>query len=287
MAKSKEKNIFTYDTSMVTAAIDGEEFVVRRADPAISAKLEAVGTEMEAAQKAANLPLPLRIAELIFFIIGSSLVGGALDALADAEVPFSTLVKNGFWYGVGFGAVALVLAAVLFLIGYLRRRSVLSSPALRDLNERSERLVRETRESLLVPETAFEADLFVPVHVRWHGLRMKQVSNLQVSVYADKDAICVATVAKVVRIPLERIEEVACIRNRISFMFWNKDVPCGLGPYAQCKIRVTGTEQFSVKPYYAVYVRGSDRFVFFIPPYEFETYAPLLGGKAASVVERK
>lgn len=289
MAKNKIKNIFSYDetTSRMGIAIDGEEFVVRRADSALAAKFDGIGAEAAVAQKAANLPLPLRIAELICAIFGMSLLGGAIDAITDAEVPFSVMVENGFWYFVGFGAGMLAVAALLFFLGYFRRRRVMASPALFDLKERASRLEREARESLLVPETAFTADLYVPVRGRMFGILLTQNVNKTVSVYADRGDLCIATVGNVVRIPLDRIEEIACVRRRIDFRFWNKDVPCGTGPYAKYKIRPADGDRYTVKPYYAVTVRGSEPFEFFIPPYEFENFAPLLGGKAGNVVERK
>lgn len=162
----------------------------------------------------------------------------------------------------------------------------MSSPALLDFTERSMRLDREAREGLHVPETAILADIIVPVRGKVCGIRTTQNANMSVSVYADRDGICIATAPNVVRIPLDRIEEVACIGKKIPFLYWNKVNSYDADIYKKYKIRTDGTH-FFVKPYYAVYVRGSERFVFLIPPYEFENFAPLLGGKAMNVIERK
>ncbi len=286
MAKQKIKNIFSYDetTSRMGLTIDGAEFVVRRADSALAAKLAAMGAEADSAQKAATLPLVLRIVELICALIGTCLLGGALDALADAEVPFSEMVTNGFWYFIGFGAGALLVAGILFIFDILRKRRVMASPAIADLNDRCTRLEREIAENFSVPETAITADLFVPVRGKF---RMTVISNKAVSYYPDQDALCIATLGNVVRIPYERIEAVACVKRRIAFRFWNKEIPCGTGPYRKYKIRPADGDQFTVKPYYAVSVRGSEPFEFLIPPYEFERVAPLLGSKGTNVIERK
>ncbi len=286
MAKRKVKNIFSYDetTSRMGLTIDGAEFVVRRADPALAAKLEAMGAEADSAQKAANLPLVLRIVELIFALFGASFLAGAVESLADAEVPFSEMVKNGFWYFIGFGAGMLIVAGILFIFNIIRKRRVMASPAIADLNDRCTRLEREIAENLSVPDTAIAADLFVPVRGKFH---MSAIANKPVRYYTDQDALCIATLGYVVRIPYERIEEVACVKRRIVFHFWNKEVPCGKEPYKKYKIRAADGGQFTVKPYYAVSVRGSELFEFLIPPYEFECIAPLLGSKGANVIERK
>ena len=286
MAKQKIKNIFSYDemASRMGLAIDGEEFVVRRADASLTAKLEALGAEADSMQKAAALPLVLRIVELICAFLGTCFLGGALDGLADAEVPFSKMVENGFWYFIGFGAGALIVALVLFVLDIIRRRRVMASPAIADLNDRCTRLEREIAENLSVPDTAIAADLFVPVRGKFH---MSAIANKPVRYYTDQDALCIATLGYVVRIPYERIEEVACVKRRIVFHFWNKEVPCGKEPYKKYKIRAAEGDQFTVKPYYAVSVRGNEPFEFLIPPYEFECIAPLLGSKGANVIERK
>lgn len=267
---------------------DGEEFIVRRIDPVFAQKQSEHAQQAKEIMRHVGFPRWLNLTVLVLLMIGLIVFAGALDAVSeDSDVPFETMVQNGFWYYFGFGGgVALLCGACLILDRILRRRTM-NSPAVTAFLDDTKKLERASLESMLVPESAAALDIYTaPMKFRFGKLAMARgrYANEQFYAFRDGEALCLADIGCVMRIPFERITSVACVKRHINFVGWNKEPV--KGKYRGYKV-MFGEFGSSVKPYYRVEIMGKEPYELLFPPYEFETIAPLLGSRALTVIETK
>ncbi len=288
------KNLFGYNvkSSDPSMPLDGEEFVLRRLDGEVAAKYGSLKEEAFAVEKNLSFPLWLSIVQMILLLAGVILFCGAVRALADTDVPLAKKESNGVWWILASGGVCLIAGIALTIFERVRRKRAEASPGFSALKERAELLAEESSAMLRIPEDAACADVFTfPYKIRFgkavSALAASQYSNVETRVFREGDMLCLADSEQVIGIPLEKVGSVACVRRRVMFMGWNKQVPFNKGAMRKYKIRANSYGALSVKPYYTVFIRGSEEFVLLFPAYEWETFSSLLGSKAQEIGEVK
>ncbi len=271
---------------------DGREFIVRRAEEGIKSRLSAMDREDDNVQKAANFPKWLTHVFGIMLLCGVLLLGIALELMGEEDMTYEIAVSYGFWWFVGFGGGLTLISAVFFVIQAFHRKAVMNSSAVKEHESRFEKIKREALDSMLVPQDAVSVDVFTfPYRIKNGKERGTLLSgclaNLPLHAFRDGETLCLAGDSYVVRIPYDVIESVACVRQRTVFMGWNKGEKYNKGTFKPYKIRMNSNGQMFAKFCYRVEIRGSEMFELLIPPYEFETLAPMLGYKALTVVDVK
>ena len=273
------KNIYTFCESKTgdPEKPEGEEFIVKRLDPELAAKHEALRKEAERLAENATLPKWLQYVTLGFLLVGMALFLGALEALTDSEVEYEVMVKNGVWWFFGAGAALLAVGGALMVFSVIRRKSVMSDSAYRDFDERNARHMVAARENLLVPAEAFPIDVFCERYTFLFKHRMKMNVCQENYVFRDGTALCLAGAEYVVRIPWDKIERVERVERKIAFVNWNKPEPAKSFVYYKVyKVRENQNGQYYVKPYYRI-----------VPSYDYDKLVPLLGSSGEAYVTVK
>ena len=281
------KNLFRYcEVEAGLVRRENEEFVVKKIGSDTAARQQKLQGEIETFEKNAGIPRWLSIVALVLLALGVGLFSGALDSLTDGDVAYETLVQNGLWWGFGIGLGLLAAGGAIELVAFFRKRSAMASPVCGDLKTRWAHLERESREELLVPETAIPADIITECSARFFKHKFFSCVNSEQYVFCDGPALCLASVSDVVKIPYERIERVERVEKRITFPNWNKQSGASADLMKRYKVKLqNGT--YSVKPYYRIVIRGDEPAAVVFPSYEFERLAPLLGSNATNLVTVK
>ena len=271
---------------------DGSEFIVRRVDEGMKARLSAMDREDNNVQKAANFSPWLRNAFGIVLCIGLLLLAAAIDLMGEDDMTYEIAVSYGFWWIIGFGAGFIILSGAFMLLQHFKNKAVMNSSAVKEHEETYEKIKREALGSMLVPPDAQPFDALSYIYRIKDGkeksvLFAKCLGNLPLYAFRDGEAFCIADVSYVLRIPYENIVSVSRVMKKVRFTGWNKREKFNKGAFKPFKIRANDSGELIVKPFYRVEIRGSGTFELLIPPYEFETLSPLLGYKALSVIDVK
>ncbi len=271
---------------------DGSEFIVRRAEEAVKLRLSEMDREDDNVEKTANFPMWLRNVFAIVLSIGLFLLGIAIKLMGEDEMDYEFAVACGFWYFIGFGAGLVLLSVLFFILQRVRNRSVMNSTAVREHRERYKRVRREALDSMLVPSDAVSVDILAyPYRIKNGRVRGTLPANcfLNLPLYAfrDGEALCLADVSYVVRIPYDSIVSLSRICSRTAFMGWNKGESFKKGEFKPYRIRTNSYGQMFVRSCYRLELRGSEQLALVFPPYEFEILAPMLGHKALNVIDVK
>ncbi len=286
--KFKMKNLLGYNIKSQDGRLDGEEFVLRRIDGALSSKQKNLEEEGAALEKSSAFPLWLSLLKYFFLLAGCILLGGGLDALSDDEALLADMEANGLWWIIGAGAAAILVGLVLALLEWRKGKIVKGSSAFLDFSERTKKLNAQSREALRVPENAAPIDVFTyPYKPRANGkasIFEPQYFLLEVAAFREGDLFCLSDVERVLGIPLDKIRRVLRVKKSAAFIGWNKETPPNKPPY---KVRINQYGVHYAKPIYAVEIEGSEEFYLLFPPYEWEKIAPLLGDRAPNIEEVK
>ena len=271
---------------------DGREFIVRRVDEGMKARLSVMDCEDDNVQKAANFPPWLTHVFGIMLLCGALLLGVAIELMGEEDMTYEIAVSYGFWWLIGFGAGLVLLSAIFFVLQHFRNKAVMNSSAVKEHEETYEKIKREALGSMLVPSDAQPLDAFSYIYRIKDGkekgvLFAKCLGNLPFYAFRDGEALCLADVSYVLRIPYENIVSVSRVMKKVRFTGWNKREKFNKGAFKPFKIRTNDSGELVVKPYYRLEIRGSGAFELLFPPYEFETLASLLGYKAFSVIDVK
>lgn len=271
---------------------DGSEFIVKRVDEGVAARLRTMEREEETVQKTANFPPWLTHVFGVILMCGAFLLVIGLDLLDDEEPSFSVAVSRGFWWFIGFGAGLSLLSMLFFVLQFFKSRAVMNSSAVKEHETKYEKIKQEALENMLVPQDAAPVDVFVYPYRKKDGkergaMPARSLFNLRLHAFRDGEALCLADTGYVVRIPYDSIASIGRICKRTAFMGWNKEEKFNKGSFKPFHIRCNESGQMSVKYCYRVEIRGSEAFELLIPPYEFETLMPMLGYKAYGVIDVK
>lgn len=265
------------------------EFVVKRVESWVSARQTAMTEEGERLVQRASPPKWLIVLAIVLLLAGEIAFSVGISFLTEGEVVsgFIPLERKiaPILIGAGAGIVVLSFAFLFYLMSRLKKLA--QSPFYLDYNERSEKLARDARENLLVPESSPTVDVLLKVEGKFFGVRMKAYSVYPFRAFRDGEALCLSEDTFVVRIPWDAIEAIERVQKRIAFSGWNKSEGFRAGRYKRYKIHrdSNDADRYMIKPYYRLRVRGTEELVVRFPGYEFETLAPVLGRKAESVTE--
>ena len=266
--------------------LENEEFIVKKIGSETAARQKKLQAELTSFEKRAGIPQWFSIAALVLIALGVGLFTGSLDLLADGDVAYEELVGNGLWWGFGIGLGLLAVGVAIEVFAFFRKRSAMASPVCGDLNERWKRLERESREDLLVPDTAIPVDIISEKGTFMLKHKFYSCVNSEQYVFCDGPALCLASVSGVVKIPYERIERIERVERRIAFPNWNKEQGASADLMKRYKVSLQNGA-YSVKPYYRIVIRGNEPTAIVFPSYEFERLSPLLGSNATNLVTVK
>lgn len=263
---------------------DADPFVVKRQEEAGMTRILEMATQGMNIEKSARLPVGLMILELVCMLGGMILIGAFFESAAD--IGFAEVWSRAWWC-IAAGVPMLAVAGVLAFLAFRKRKEVMASPAVRDYVQRTERVTRELREALGVPEDAVRADVVTYVYREggkknsssfWRGVTGAYTLN-EYSVFVRNEMLCFADLSSIVGIPLSSLVETRACKKKLFVSNWNKDVPPNSPQYKQFA-RGTGAEGtvVTLRGYLVMHISDSrGEFEVLIPEYELQALQSLSG----------
>ena len=282
------RNVFALEKQ--TKKYDGDKFIIRRADREIAEKQKRQEEEEKAFQRAAGFPVWLNIIGLVLFCFGLMFLGGFVEALDSDNIKE---IFDRAWWILVIGGVAAAGGGIILILASVRNKRARASSAFAYIQERRDKLDKESYESLHVSETAKSTDVIAMLYKQKKNGKLSYKENnnftttqinLSALVYAENDALCFAFTDCIFAIPFSRIERIQCINKRIFVMSWNKgefkkNQFTGTFVYNDCKITVNNNGAYGFKPYYRIILRDEnyEEFYILIPCYDIQPILSLTG----------
>ena len=280
------KNIFGMNVKTMTENsinIDGKPFIVKTVDGELTRKQDALEKEGKAFEKTAA---PWWLKALYYLGIYGGLLCLVIFLRLALEKDFKDFPASVYWF-LGIGLLLVAVWGVAFYSLKKRTKSVQNSSSFQYREERVEKVLEETHAELGIPSDAKLCDVFGCAYkVKSNGKTkpvnlMAEYVTLEVSVFREEEALCLADAQMKLKIPFENIRRFYRVNKRAMSSGWNKPTRFNKGEYKQYKIRTNQYGTLFIKPYYVleIYYQSEDYQLKF-PCYEYETFRALLGRDA-------
>lgn len=294
------KNLFSVNMNDEESdALNTNPFVLRRVDPEISKKMEALfDSDEEDGEESEKTPASEKILRTLRIVCGYfSLItlAGMIKALP--EVGAAAFIK------VPWITAVCVVCGIVFLV--LTARKVRNDKAQtqakettkedeaeesEDYEEALKKITEESYAFLKIPTSAQNTDIFVRLYKIKNGKEKKgsslfQFMNTVHKIFLEDHSLCLADAESVLAIPLKNITGIDKVAQRIKFFGWNKEEDYRSDRYKPYQIKQSGFA-LTVKSCYALRFHsdfGEDYEILF-PAYELDTWTALTGVEAKESV---
>ena len=261
------KNIFAYDvTEGPGAAPDGARYVDRRLDGGRAQAVEAALARMEAEERAARPPLPLRL----------------LQSAAGWVALLSLLALDRGPLFPAFGAAGLLLWLALVLAARRRAAKNPRREAYRRASDALDQALESARTQLGVPPDAAQMDVITCAYRRKAGGRRSFSApyfNFKGCVFWEDGCLCVSDFLRRFALPVDRMTGIETVDRRLCVAYWNQDVPFRKGPYKQYHITRNSLGMLFFKPHHILTLRdGGEDYQMYIAPYDLDAVVGALSG---------
>lgn len=263
--------------------INGRELITATAPQVHAERLENKQEELEQTLEKSQLPAAVR---MIKFLCGCF---GAIVLCAVVKSTYS----NGFaqaWKN----APVLILAGVICAVAWVVLQVISKTKEKRVLEERGaeetaaaiQKDIESVYESLGVPFNAPTVDVLMfryrikdgePV-AKEMGLQTTPYLNLEVRLYVDGDALCVADLENVYTIPRAALKRMRTVKKRIAVPVWNKEEGPDQGSYKSYKLTVSNMGDVFFKPYHVLeFEHEGESWGIYFPCYEKDVFEAVTG----------
>ena len=140
-----------------TAQRDGDGFLARELSPEQEKQLEEMAAPAARLVKESRLPGPLKLLKHISLLLWVAVLMGIVQGGVNMRFQFARMYQNAPWAFWAFAAALLVWLPLRLYESSLQKR-VLNSQALAALRETAERMNRQVRQTLSIPENALKMD---------------------------------------------------------------------------------------------------------------------------------
>lgn len=267
-------NLFSVDVDKDDGIIDHDMFILRRESAVVRAERR-------------------RLKEQLSKSLLKSVIGGAsisnlfailllLMALCSLVIGLITYFESGtFSVPVGIMAgVGFVLAGVCFVIKTVLKKKGGADTVIDQLNDEYGELNKISERELGIPSDAKPVELFQ----YWHDEKGKygdRYVNDTLSVFEERGNLCLYFGSAVIAVPIDSIEAVVKVRDKIFLSDWMKDEPDDGEEYRQYNIvrhRVDEyDENYSIDGYYSIrFTRDEITYEIIVPLYEIEPFLEIL-----------
>lgn len=261
--------------------VNGEEFLIQRPSPALTALLDESTEKAEEAVERSKLPLPLRIIEYICGIAALLIASGIFKA----DVSFAEGYKNApalYWAA----AICAVVWLILWIWSKLKSNATLETDETTQTMSRLEGVSNSIYTDLDVPANAKDADvLFFFYKLKDGQIKVQEKSliqylNPEFKVYADSDYLYLANLEAKYAFSLSEIKAIRTVQKRIRILSWNKEEAHNKGIYKKYKLTSDDSGCIHCKYYHIIELEHDGQLHgIYIPCYELPVFEELIGLK--------
>ncbi len=268
--------------------VNGEEFITRSISLEQSQLLEKTSEKIEALGKSAKLALGLRIIEWISaaVAIASAFVFFEIIGEIEEDLTLIQMYNKNPWL-VWAGAISGIIWLVLWLLGYKKKKKVMSSydaqRVFSTVNDIEENIYYE----LGVPENAAKVDILAfgykikgdELKVKAIGDNLAPYQNIEYCAFVSDNRLCLVDKENRYEFELSSLRAIHTVKKKINITDWNKDEKYNKGQYKQYKIvEDDNIDTYFVKPYHILELEyNGEMWGIYFPCYEKETFENLTG----------
>lgn len=275
------KNLFALNVKTDEKAYT--PYIDRAVSSETLSKQDSSGDELNNAQKKSQLPLWLKIIQLVCFLVAACTLGGLLSAFSkgkDGESfgdMWQRFVGNGAIVILVVGLVCLVAAIALLVWERKRTKRMQASPEFQSVVDDREKLQKDSYKELGVPNDADDIDVFCyPFKYtkrgkEKYGSPFAKYVTISHKIFKDDDNLYFADITNVIKIPLSAVTETYVMAKSVNFWGWTKPEPFNSKEYKLYKIRANQFGAMFVKGCYCInLLLDGNEFEIIIPPYEWQ-----------------
>lgn len=283
------ENLFKFNVKTKESAYD--KYIVRSVSDETSSKQDSSYDDLKNMEKISNLPLWLRIIQLLCYLVSLCLLGGLLSAFAKnmGKESFASMWKrfvgNGAIIMIVVGVVCLVVAIALHIWERKRIKRVESSEEYKTVIDECDNIHSGSYEELGVPSDADSLDvLCFPYKLNRkgkekNGCQFAQYVPINYKIFKQDDYLYFADVNDLIQIPFSAVTGANYVPKRVMFYGWTKDDAFNSPKYKAYKIRANNFGTLFIKGYISVnlLLDGEEKEIV-IPLYEqdvIEKYVPV------------
>ena len=261
------------------AQLDGDAFLAWELSPEQETQLEEMAAPAARLYKEFRLPGPLKLLKNISLLLWIAVLGGMIRGGMNLKFHFARMYQNApgaFW---AFAA-ALLVWLVLRLYESSLQKSMLDSQALATLRETAERMERQVRQALNIPENALKMDALLEEYTLKSNGEPKRNTlyvNRPIRAFREGDALCLADSVRVWAIPFSALTKMEWVKKRAVCAGWHKEESKGEYPYKAFVSRQNQYGHYACKCFRVEIHAPQGDYFLLLPGYEQEASSSLTG----------
>ena len=273
------KNLFQiiYNPSTHTSTAEYEKYRIRKLSKKEEAKINSMSSKFDSTQQKRLLPrwlyFIMRTSTTVFLfsiiLLVFMLISEAKDGLSDFFFKYLWLVIVSL--------VSLVFFLISTTLGILLKKRKKATNLQSKAEEIFEGIVDESKRFLSVPQDALSLEILMgQSNLKKDGevkeSKNKIYSNVVLSVFIEKDMLCLADLYSVIGIPLTDVKLLEETKETYYFKYWHKKTS-----YKEFNIKaVKTTSCFQASSYYNLLCFQDTDYGILIPSYEVEAWQKLI-----------
>ncbi len=267
---------------------NGKEFLTQKPSSAMTEALERSGEKAVEKIKKSQLPLPVRIVQLVCTVAAGFILVSVLNLLFDEDsVSLAQAYRNAPWL-FWVGGICAVIFLVITLIGFIKSKKVLSDEGSTEVFADFESTCNALYTELCVPSEAKDTDILSFNYKIKDGnikpcekaFQSAMYFNPIYKIFADSENLYLADLEGKYAFPLSSLKAIRTVKKHITVESWNKDESFKKGGYKQYKI-TEDNDGIHLKSYHILELEyGGEQWGIYFPCYELPTFEELTGLKA-------
>ncbi len=273
------KNIFGIDITenKENTAFDGDAFVTRILSSDRQNRLDSIVNDRENYEKKADLPLFLKIINIICWFLG--IVIGV--AIIDAGI--RTAARNAPYF-IYICVIAWITVIFLAVTKRKKAKEVGESSEFEQHIHDMEEIANESMAELEIPENSRSIDV-IAVKYKVKNSKMKIVNfhpmfkhlNFDMFIFMKGNYLCLADLSSVYEIPISSLRSIEPCSKKAMFPRWNKEEEWNSHTYKPYKVIMNSQGTYFASCFKVVISDISGDFELIIPNYDQPVFSEITG----------
>lgn len=282
------KNVFAvkYNKKETHTTPDGVHFVSKKLSDKEKKVIDEFDEKVKKINASAGLPLWMNIVSYVALFISIVLIISLLTILQ--EKTLEDAFNAGMWMFIVLPLAILIWAFTKIYKKYLTNK-IRSSAEVNNLQGEAEKIIRDAKEILGIPETAYRVDTLHYFYeekggeIRRKAIGGSQYFNVEMYLYKDEENFYLADLSRVFKIPLKSISGLTPVNKVVSIDLWNKDEAINSQKYSMYKLKTNSTGAIFVRQTLVLSFKiGEEGYEIFFPSYERESLEKVLEIKVSA-----
>lgn len=275
------ENLFQihYDKKTNQSYAEYDSFVIRKVSKKQEEKLISLGQKYRTSERNRGMPRWLNLMNRFSFSATfTSFIFLIVSLFMNARDNKDNFIQEYLWLIIilSISIVIFIFSIILAILNKKKKKEHKADEVSHDLfNE----ILETSKKFLSIPNSAQSLEVLMEQHKDKKANEIKKYSNVILSVFIEKDMLCLADLYVVIGIPLQNLEGFDIVKETHRFAYWHKSKNVSdcknFGVNYNAKHRCCQADQYAVlKMNYS-----NKKLGVFIPTYEVDEYKSILEEK--------